>query len=273
VDDFEASLVEGMESLLRQLAGDHPPGLMPDLPEGASEKLPSPADHTLSSEEEEKAWQKALEMMLSGEGLEAMGIDPNNVDKSPLFPPLPNGSSAPTKPDFDETIRRTMESLRSPQATSTAPEADINSLLQQLGSDPEDGDLSGLLDGMMAQLMTREVLEEPMVELSSNYPGYLANPPKGIAKDDLEKYKKQYGLVKQIVATFRKDGYSDENDGKEVARLVGEMQDLGGPPKEVMGDLPEGFVSRVEKRGVIADARIGPRSAGRRGARLHCNVG
>jgi hypothetical protein len=24
---------------------------------------------------------------------------------------------------------------------------------------------------------------------------------------------------------------------------VGEMQDLGGPPSEIMGDLPEGFVS------------------------------
>jgi hypothetical protein len=30
-----------------------------------------------------------------------------------------------------------------------------------------------------------------------------------------------------------------------VARLVGEMQDLGGPPKEVMGDMPEGLVSSV----------------------------
>lgn len=24
---------------------------------------------------------------------------------------------------------------------------------------------------------------------------------------------------------------------------MGEMQDLGGPPSEIMGDLPEGFVS------------------------------
>lgn len=42
---------------------------------------------------------------------------------------------------------------------------------------------------------------------------------------------------------FKKPGYTDEKDGKDIARLVSEMQDLGGPPKEVMGDLPEGFVS------------------------------
>lgn len=49
--------------------------------------------------------------------------------------------------------------------------------------------------------------------------------------------------MKQILAVFRKPNYSDTDDGPEVARLVGEMQDLGGPPKEIMGDMPEGFVS------------------------------
>lgn len=48
--------------------------------------------------------------------------------------------------------------------------------------------------------------------------------------------------MQKIVDTFKKPGFSDEKDGKEIARLVGEMQDLGGPPPEIMGDLPEGFV-------------------------------
>jgi peroxin-19 len=251
-EDFEASLADGMESLLRQLAGDHPPGPMPDLPPSSSSAL-DPSNSTplgeLSPEEEEKAWQKALEMMLSGEGLEALGIAPN----SPA-PPLPS-SSAPRpqqadKPDFDETIRRTMESLRSPASSSSIPPAggpDLSALLSQLGIDGDGGegddDISGLLDGMMAQLMTKEVLEEPMGELAAKYPAYLADPPKDISKEDMDKYRKQSDLVKRIVAIFGKSGYSDAQDGKEVARLVGEMQDLGGPPKEVMGDLPEGFVS------------------------------
>ena len=47
------------------------------------------------------------------------------------------------------------------------------------------------------------------------------------------------------MTTFKKPDYSDERDGKDIARLVSEMQDLGGPPKEILGDLPEGFVSGV----------------------------
>lgn len=59
----------------------------------------------------------------------------------------------------------------------------------------------------------------------------------------MEKYRKQHKLVQQILETFKRPGYTDEVDGKEVAKLVGEMQDLGGPPNEIMGELPDGFVS------------------------------
>lgn len=51
--------------------------------------------------------------------------------------------------------------------------------------------------------------------------------------------------MQQILVVFKRTNYSDDTDGKEVARLVGEMQDLGGPPNEIMGELPEGFVSEL----------------------------
>jgi len=187
-EDFEDSLVEGMESLLRQLASDHPPGPMPDAETSKPTGQPlvpglerTEGEASLSAEEEEQAWQKALEMMLSGEALEALGLDKNGVGDQSRAAVVPQGGEA--KPDFQETIRRTMESLNQP-ATSGARRAtgagdgappNLAALLSQLGSDPsaldglggDDGELGGLLDGMMAQLMTREVLEEPMSELAS----------------------------------------------------------------------------------------------------------
>ena len=176
--------MEGMESLLRQLAGDHPPGPMPGETQKDKSVSPGQADAggDLSKEEEEAAWQRAIEMMLSGEGLEALGLDKDGQNKNPMrSPPLAPGSApkaGDTKPSFDETIRKTMEQLQNPQAkaSSSGGEApDLAALLAQLGSDPsaldgldEDGDgLGGILDGMMAQLMTKEVLEEPMSELAS----------------------------------------------------------------------------------------------------------
>ncbi|WWD18508.1 hypothetical protein CI109_102960 [Kwoniella shandongensis] len=277
-EDFEASLMEGMESLLRQLAGDHPPGPMP----GSTIAKPTSADDSrsgqLSKEAEEEAWQKAVEMVLSGEGLSAMGLDDKGKgtsdspssssglpsSSSPAPPASASGGGA--KPSYEETLRKTMESLNSagqkPSGSAGAGGPDLAALLASLGGDAdllkglnldslgedgvgggegEDGDLADVLEGMMAQLMTKEVLEEPMAELAAKYPPYLASPPSGVSPSDLEKYTKQHLLVQRITQTFKKSDYSDEKDGREIARLVSEMQDLGGPPKEVMGDLPEGF--------------------------------
>ena len=173
-----------MESLLRQLAGDHPPGPMP----GATDTTSTTKKSDLSPEEEEKAFQRAIEMMLSTEGMAAMGLD----DKEPLpspskKPQLPKSSTSKprdtgSKPDvsaFEETIRKAMESLNSaggPAAGGSgggsSDPAELAKLLASLGNDPNldlegDDDLSGILDGMMGQLMTREVLEEPLSELAS----------------------------------------------------------------------------------------------------------
>jgi peroxin-19 len=177
-----------MESLLRQLAGDHPPGAMPGTTDTTST---TGKKSDLSPEDEEKAFQRAIEMMLSTEGMAAMGLD----DKEPLpspskkpQPPKPSTSkpreTTGSKPDvsaFEETIRKAMESLNSaggPAAGSSgggggpSDPAELAKLLASLGNDPNldlegDDDLSGILDGMMGQLMTREVLEEPLSELAS----------------------------------------------------------------------------------------------------------
>jgi peroxin-19 len=197
-EDFDASLVEGMEALLRQLAGDHPPGPMPGTT--STDDSGNGKKSELSPEEEEKAFQRAIEMMLSTEGMAAMGLDDKGDKKST---PKPSGSasakkqsttakststsgesSKPDVPAFEETIRKAMESLNSAGGPASSgagggpsDPAELAKLLASLGNDSNldlDGDdeLTGILDGMMGQLMTREVLEEPLSELASkvNFP-------------------------------------------------------------------------------------------------------
>lgn len=209
-EDFEASLVEGMESLLRQLAGDNPPGPMPGQ-STSTEKKPE-AGSELSAEDEEKAFQRAIEMMLSKEGIDALGLDDIDDDEdvgvkkegqserkpkvkqestssSSKAAPAPASAPPPSAASFEETIRKAMESLNTagdkkpgaagPGGVPSDP-ADLARLLAQFGNDPNldlegDDELSGILDGMMGQLMTREVLEEPMAELASKVCFVLTN--------------------------------------------------------------------------------------------------
>jgi peroxin-19 len=135
----------------------------------------SPAPEGFSSEEEEMAFQRAVEMMLSGEGLDALGMGGGKAPAKPAGPSKPRAAAGAS---FDETIRKTMESLNAGGAGAAANAdmpGDLAALLKQLGEDPsaldglgdDDDELGGLLDGMMAQLMSKEVLEEPMTELAA----------------------------------------------------------------------------------------------------------
>jgi peroxin-19 len=182
--------MEEMDALLRSLAIQNPPGPMADQTSTSpitSTRTTNQGEEPLSPEEEEKAWQKAVEMMMSGEGLAALGLDENASSSTSSAAPVASGSN-PTSatagsnkadpPSFEETMRKTMESLKAggenkgAGGTGAAP-PDLAALLAQLGEGGLEGlgegddDLGGLLDGMMSQLMTKEVLEEPMTELAS----------------------------------------------------------------------------------------------------------
>ncbi|ORY83175.1 Pex19 protein family-domain-containing protein [Protomyces lactucae-debilis] len=99
----------------------------------------------------------------------------------------------------------------------------------------ENGDFGSVLEGMMAQLMSKEILYEPLLELSQKYPDWIKEHPED---PKLETYKKQCKLVQQIVAEFDSTTYNDDDKAKKdkVMALMGEMQELGSPPTEIMGE-------------------------------------
>lgn len=74
------------------------------------------------------------------------------------------------------------------------------------------------------------------------YPPYLASSRASqLDPAQFHSYRAQSDLVSQIVALFEAATYSEDDEGtrKEIQELMGKMQDLGSPPKEVMGDMPD----------------------------------
>ncbi|KAG8694507.1 Peroxisome chaperone and import receptor [Ceratobasidium sp. 423] len=196
------------------------------------------------------AWQK----MLIGE-LE--GTNPKE-DMNDLFKNLGvdsntgTGTGTGTDADadaaddaFQRTIRQAMDKLKSSDENAKASGStdDFAELLKQLGEggESEEG-LQGMIEGMMGQLMSKEILYEPLVEMNEKFPGYFTDHP-NLPEEDLKKYKAQQAIVKQLVEIYQKPDYSDDNEetNKEVLRLMNEMQELGSPPTEIMGEVPPGF--------------------------------
>ncbi|KAG8737044.1 Peroxisome chaperone and import receptor [Ceratobasidium sp. 414] len=251
-EEFETALAREMEAMMRGAEG----------PGGPSPK---------STEEMTAAWQKMLIGELEGTN------DPESLDDllksfdvganpsaSTSAAPAPSSSAPGTDDAFQQTVRQAMDKLKASDANArSGAESETESfaqLLKQLGEmgggEGGEGDegLQGMIENMMGQLMGKEILHEPLVELDAKFPGYFDEHPE-LSEKDKTKFKSQQALVKKIVAVFEQPNYSDDNleMSKEILELMNQMQELGSPPAEILGDMPPGFDLNAEGMPKIPD--------------------
>lgn len=164
---------------------------------------------------------------------------PNNAAKSAA-----NIGGVKAPKNFQESIEANLQRMRESESTANeASEPDgsesdafMAEMMKQFqDSAGGDGDFSKVLEGMMAQLMSKEILYEPLLELHQKYPGWISEHPED---SKIDNYKEQAKLVKQIIEKFEDRDYRDEDAQKkeEVMELMGQMQELGSPPAAIMGE-------------------------------------
>ena len=176
--------------------------------------------------------------------------------------PSKPSSSSGEKESFDSTIRRTMERMQASDSsatnaatkpatdgTSSTEEDMLATLLNALESsgagdtasagDPNSEDsLSKMFLGMMEQLTNKDMLYEPMKELDSKYPEWLAKKKGKLPDEDYKRYEGQRGVVREIVAKFQEKGYSDENSRcrEFIWERMQKMQAMGSPPEDLIAN-------------------------------------
>ncbi|KAG8888720.1 Peroxisome chaperone and import receptor [Tulasnella sp. 332] len=245
--DFAAELAANMESLMKELVGDDPAMTAGVNPE--------------EDREMREAWEKLIIGDLEGDPMAAsMSQDfPEFKGKSKLEGREKAGSTTAaaglaSEDAFQKTIREAMDRLKtsddSAKANTIGSSDPLAQLLAQLGDVPrgegdgeDDGDVKGLLESLMSQLMSKELLYEPLKELDEKYPEYFTTNATKLPAADLDKYQKQHALVTATVKIFESPTYSDDNpeQSAQVLKLMNEMQTLGSPPPEIMGELPPGW--------------------------------
>ncbi|KAF8754528.1 Pex19 protein family [Rhizoctonia solani] len=256
--------LDELDDLLDQFTPAVPPAAA--VPPATSKPAP-PTNAPKPSEPFTNGLSEDFEAALMRE-LEGTNPQEDQHDMSDLFkrfggmdPNLnPNGGSNreetnPDAPDseFQRTIRQAMDKLKSSDESARASGSgsgpgsglglggggegdDFAEFLKQLsqGGDGNEEGLQGMIEGMMGQLMGKEILYEPLVEMNEKFPGYFAEHP-NLPEEDMKRYKSQQAIVKQLVEIYQKPDYSDDDKetGKEVLRLMNEMQELGSPPTEL----------------------------------------
>ncbi|KAG1142785.1 hypothetical protein G6F37_007284 [Rhizopus arrhizus] len=150
---------------------------------------------------------------------------------------------------FQEAIGKTMNKLKdsSKEIDSSIAEdsedAFMAELMKQMESLADNGEFEGVLEGMMSQLMSKELLYEPMKDLAQKYPEWLENNKDKVKTEDYDKYRQQQTICQQIVAVYEAPDFDEKNEAqaKKVTDLMTKMQDLGQPPSELLDEMAPGM--------------------------------
>lgn len=167
-------------------------------------------------------------------------------------------SKSQSKPadSFEDTIRKTMARMESSSAAasdatqkSTTGKSEEDMLAEMLraldseggGGAGSEGDLSKMFLGMMEQLTNKEMLYEPMKELSTKYPAWLDEnkpPTSKLSQAEHDRFTRQRVIVDEIVAKFEERGYSDDNPQcrEFIWEKMQQMQGEGAPPEDLVAN-------------------------------------
>jgi len=175
-----------------------------------------------------------------------------------------SGVGANALGEMDSDIAKTMQSLSeitSKQTPSMGLEAAAmegagEDVMKQMMADfekmAEKKDFGGLMDGLMKQLMSKDIMYEPVKAICDKYPEWLAENEAKIPKDDYTSYGKQYQVMQRICAVFE----TEPDNYDRLVQLMTQMQDLGQPPAEIVKSLAPGL--SFSDDGVPQMADMGP---------------
>ena len=222
---------------------------MPERPAVPDNKAEGGNKNTLAEDE----MMKQFERMLSGAKEDA------SEDK-------PSTNAPSSDASFQDVIQATMAKLKQSNADANADarakgandpsnlfanlgldgNTDLAQMLEALGNagEGEGGDMSELskmLSSMMDDLMNKDVLYEPLKDMHSRFPGFFeSSEGKKLNEEERKRYKDQQAIMADILAVFDEKSYSDSDPAckKRVSDLVSQMQELGSPPQELLGDMP-----------------------------------
>ncbi|KAG8835475.1 Peroxisome chaperone and import receptor, partial [Serendipita sp. 399] len=243
-EEFAKRFAEEMEAFMKGLIDPEGKDAGPIDPEAAKQ-----------AENLRKAWEQLLVDDLEGEDDKSMD-EPSSAPSTskPSAPKEKSNKEAESskkevEDEFQKAVKQAMDKLKESDASNKSDlgDGDLTDILSsfaKLNFDGDtDGNVQGVLETLMGQLMSKDILYEPLKELNEKFPEYLENNRGMIATEDQVRYDKQKTIVSEVIAIFEAPDYSDTNPvtTAEILTDLEQMQEYGSPPAEIMGTLPPGF--------------------------------
>jgi len=129
-----------------------------------------------------------------------------------------------------------MEGMSSSQVEATGEDM-MNNMIAEFEKLGEKEDFSEVVDGMMRQLLSKELMYEPMKQVCEKYPEWLALQVDSLPTEEYERYGRQYQYFQRIVAVYE----TEPDNFPRIMELMHDVQEYGQPPAEIIKDLAPGL--------------------------------
>ncbi|XP_057804623.1 peroxisome biogenesis protein 19-2 isoform X2 [Salvia miltiorrhiza] len=98
-------------------------------------------------------------------------------------------------------------------------------------------DMESIVETMMQQLLSKEILYEPMKEIGERYPTWLEENKGKLTDEEYARYSHQYQFIKDLNQVYEAE---PENFNK-IVELMQKMQECGQPPNDIVQELAPDF--------------------------------
>ncbi|XP_047445095.1 peroxisomal biogenesis factor 19 [Mugil cephalus] len=179
------------------------------------------------------------------------------------------GTDTESQQEFTSCLKETLRGLAKNAdnlQTSGLAGDDLVKALEGLGLEEggegggEDGNILPIMQSIMQNLLSKEVLYPSLKEISTKYPEWLESNKPSLSPEDHQRYEQQAKIMEEICKLFEREdeGAADkESTFESIMDLMQKLQDLGQPPKELAGEAPPGFNFDLESLNLPGGAGAG----------------
>lgn len=150
--------------------------------------------------------------------------------KKPPLPARPVFGPEPPPPvsEVDRTISKLLNDMASATTDEETPD-DMDDMMKQfekLGG--ED-----MVDGMMQQLLAKDLMYEPMKEVTLKFPKWLEDNKESLSEEDYNNRCNQYQGLQRLISAYE----TEPDNADKIFELMKEVQEFGLPPSDIVADI------------------------------------
>ncbi|KAK9927566.1 hypothetical protein M0R45_024747 [Rubus argutus] len=145
---------------------------------------------------------------------------------------------------LDKLREQTREAVRGLETMTAQPGGDdftkdpmMEDWVKQFEELAGGQDMGSMVETMMQQLLSKEILYEPMKEIGEKYPKWLKENEATLSKEEYGRCFLQCELIKELNEVYE----NDSSNYNKIFEIMQKMQECGQPPNAIVQELAPDF--------------------------------